>query len=153
MHKTSTSHPRFDTRVLERLEQSIASIKALYHKKLIEVCVFGSHAKGTSKRFSSLDLLVVVQESDQRFLRRNAQLHKILDEDNPIPQIDPLVYTHDELIEMIHKKESFILSMLRESILVWSKDAKVSLSHISNEHYHRSRYSVAIPELKDPEKD
>lgn len=151
MHRSSTNNPKFDKRILERLEQSITSTKALYKKDLIEICIFGSYARGKQKRFSTIDMFVILESSDIRFLKRNTQLERILNEEDRIPQIDPLVYTHDEIIELIHKKESFIISMLKESIVIWHKQGPIKLDSLKKDTIIHSRFSTTVPELKEAE--
>jgi predicted nucleotidyltransferase len=151
MHKTSGNNPKFDKRVLERLEQSVRSIKAVYKEDLLEICVFGSYSKGKEHRYSSIDILVIIEETKQRFLHRNAELEKILNEDDRVPQIDPLVYTDEEIIEMIHKRESFVISMVSESIVIWHKAGQIDLAGINTPNIIRSKYSNATPELKELE--
>lgn len=151
MHKESRNHPKFDQRAVERIEQSLMSIKALFGKNLSEVCVFGSYAKGSFRKFSSIDMLIIINGSNERFLRRNAAVQRLLNEEDQIPQIDPLVYTEEEIMDLIEKKESFILSVLKEAIVVWNEFDRINISKITNEHKVSSRYRDNAPELEEVE--
>ncbi len=149
MHTAGTNNPKFDQRVAERLEQALVSIKASFTKNLIEVFVFGSYAKGNARKFSSIDVLVVIKESHDRFTQRNANLHRLLNEYDLLPMIDPLVYTESELLDLIEKKESFIDSILGESFVVWSDDRHIFINQISDENRVVSRYEKDAPKLSE----
>jgi predicted nucleotidyltransferase len=150
MHKTSTNNIKLNQRVIKRLEQSIASVRALFDGNLIEVCIFGSFAKGDPRKFSSIDMLVVLEETKDRFLKRNADMQRLLNEDEEGPMIDPLVYTEQELLDLIKKKESFIISVLKESIVIWSNLEHINLESLEDaDNQMHSRYQSAIPDLEE----
>jgi predicted nucleotidyltransferase len=150
MHKTSRNNLKLNQRITKRLEQSIASVIALYDGQLIEVSMFGSFANGVARKFSSIDMLVILRSSDDRFLKRNADMQRLMNEDEEGPMIDPLVYTEAELLELIKKKESFIISILKESIVIWNDLEKINVTELEDEdNQMRSRYQSAIPDLDE----
>lgn len=150
MYKTSRTNFKLNQRVVKRLEQGIASIHAYHDGNLSEISIFGSYANGDPRKFSSIDLLIVLKESEERFIRRNATMQRLLNEDDETPAIDPLVYTEQEILELIKKKESFIISVLKESIVVWNEFGTIDLSaeSASSDQPH-SRYQSAIPNLEE----
>ncbi len=150
MHKTSTNNIKLNKRIIERLEQSLSGIHAIYDGNLIEICVFGSYAKGDPRKFSAIDLLIILKTSDDRFITRNAAMQRLLNAEDFEPSIDPLVYTEKELLELIKKKESFIISVLKESIVVWNDFEKINVSTLDDpKNTMPSRYQSAIPDLQE----
>jgi len=149
MHKPSTNDPKFNPTIIARLEQSILIIKSLYGNNLIEIDVFGSYAHGGAGQFSSIDLLIVIEESSQRFIKRIADVQRALNENSSIPQIDPLVYTENELLELMRKKESYVDSALKEAIVVWNGVDDINLKEISLHSEIKSRYCSKTPNLEE----
>ncbi len=149
MYKSSTNNFKFDQRASQRLKQCIVIIRALYQEDVKEISVFGSYSKGSHKKYSTLDLLIVVSESSKRFIERNIEIQKLLNEGDILPIIDPLVYTEAELEELKNKKESYILSVLKEAIVIWNDKETINLKHLNSKNTICSRYSIAIPKLKE----
>ena len=150
MQKTSRNNIKLNQRIVKRIEQSMSSIHAMYDGNLVEINIFGSFAKGGPSRFSSIDMLVILHDSDERFLKRNADIQRLLNEDDLMPMIDPLVYTEAELLELIKKKESFIISVLKESIVVWNNFEPIDIEKLTEEkNVMHSRYQSAIPDLEE----
>ena len=147
MHSTSTKHIELSERVIERLEQAIMTIKASCGERLMEISLFGGYALGEYHQFSSVDLIVVVTESDIKFLKRKADLERMLNEDDQMPLIDPLVYTEDEILDLINKKESFIVSVLNEAIVVWNGFNEIDLKDLHTPKDLPSRYKASLPKL------
>ncbi|MFW5720508.1 MAG: nucleotidyltransferase domain-containing protein [Candidatus Dojkabacteria bacterium] len=149
MYKKVTNNHKFDKRIVKRLILAVKSIHALYGDLLIEISVFGSYAKGSQKRYSSVDLLVVVTESDERFVKRNADVQKLLNENDEIPLIDPLIYKEEEILDLIHEKESFIVSALKETFVVWNNFNEINLEEVKDSNRIPSRYLASIPNLEE----
>lgn len=148
MFKSSSNNLRLNHSIIKRLEESLISIQTLYSDCLIEVSVFGSYSKGTAHKYSSVDILVIVECSDERFVKRNANLQRILNESDEMPMVDPLVYTEEEIMELIKKKESFIDSMLSETIVVWNNFNEIDLNNLTLSNSIPSRYLSASPKLE-----
>jgi predicted nucleotidyltransferase len=151
MYKTSLSGSKFDKRVIKRLEQSVHAIHALYDGNLIEIDVFGSYSKGSSKKYSSIDLLVIIGESEDRFVKRNATLQRLLNEGDQIPLIDPLVYTQDEMVDLLKKRESFLISAIKESMVIWNGFNEILLSELKDSNALPSRFMPTAPHLGEIE--
>lgn len=148
MHTTGQNHIKLDQRALERLDQAIKIVKAWADGHVIEICIFGSYAKGEQRKYSSIDLLIVLDESNERFIHRKANLERILNEDDIFPLVDPLVYTESEVLELINKKESFMDSVLNECIVFWNPGYNVDLDTLSPENAFPSKYRGASPQLE-----
>ena len=151
MYKTSTSGFKFDKRVVRRLDQAVHAIHALYGDNLIEISVFGSYAKGNSKRYSSIDMLVIIGQTEDRFVKRNASLQRLLNEGDQIPLIDPLVYTQNEMVDLLQKKESFLISAIKESIVIWNDFNEIVISELTNGNAIPSRFMPTAPHLGEIE--
>ena len=68
MYKPSSSSNKFDKRIVKRIEQAVHAIHALYGNDLLEIDLFGSYSKGSAKKYSSLDILVVLDKCSDRFV-------------------------------------------------------------------------------------
>lgn len=149
MSETSKNNLQLSERVIERLTQAISTIKARYSDRLIELCLYGSYAKGTESKYSSIDIIVIVAGCDLRFIQRKAELERMLNEDSNIPLIDPLVYTESEVLDLIQKQESFIASAFKEAVVLWNGFNEIDLNNLSKMNIIKSRYSVSLPKLEE----
>jgi len=149
MYKRSTNNIKFDNRIITRLEQALHSIRALYDGSLIEVCLFGSYAKGHAKHYSSIDLLIILDQSEIRFLKRNVELQRLLNEDDKLPLVEPLIYTQDEILELLKKKESFIVSVIKESVVLMNDFNDINLNELTDANAIPSRYINSLPPLEE----
>lgn len=77
---------------------------------------FGSLARGEASRHSDLDL-IVVQETDKRFLDRYDGLLREIGQAVPGRAVDLLVYTPQELAQMMDRP--FIATALREGRVLY----------------------------------
>jgi predicted nucleotidyltransferase len=98
-------------------EEIIASLIA---RRPLRVIVFGSWARGRADVYSDLDV-VVVEETDKRFLRR-------LDDWDFVPQMgcDVLVYTPEEFASMQARGNAFIQNIVREGITVYARPERMA---------------------------
>lgn len=152
MYKPSQKNIELSQKVIKRLKEAIDFIKKLYSDNLREIVLFGSYAKGTNKPFSSLDLLIILYQCKDRFINRKTNLEKALNSHDikNFPLIDALIYTEDEILDLIDQKESFIVSALSEGIVIWSnKKEQIDLESQSDLMYHKSRYYKYLPKLDD----
>lgn len=153
MRSTSKKNININEKIIKRLKEVILLITKIYGNNLIEICLFGSYAKGTQKKFSSLDILIILKENEDRFIDRKRKLEKSLNTENLeyFPLVDALIYTENELIDLINKKESFIISVIKESILLWSKEEKMYkfIDENSKLIYNHSRYLAILPNLDE----
>ena len=148
MHKTGKNNFKLDQRAIERLDLALITIRAWAKESLVEVVLFGSYAKGREHEYSSIDLLIVIKSSAQRFIERKIELERLLNEDNEMPMIDTLVYTEEEILELINKMESFVISVIDEGILLWNGFNDIDLKSLSNESLIPSRYKGTLPKLE-----
>lgn len=74
------------------------------------VVLFGSHARGDAAPSSDIDLLVV-KRTERRFLDRLLDAMEALD---PEVAVDLLVYTPEELEDMLRRGNPFVTRALEE---------------------------------------
>lgn len=148
MHPTGKNNIKFNERIVERLNQAIHTVKAWAGDNLLEISVFGSYSKGEQHKYSSIDLLIIICTSEERFIKRKASIERILNEGDMMPLIDSLVYTEDEILDLINKKESFIDSVINEATVVWNGFNEIELGEITNGNKIPSRYLNARPKLE-----
>jgi predicted nucleotidyltransferase len=147
MYQTSQNNIKLSPGEISRLELALTAIKAWAGDKLIEVCLFGSFAKGRQHQFSSLDLLVIVSDSTLRFVDRKVELERLLNQSDEMPQIDALVYTEDEILELIEKMESFVISVIDEAFVVWNDFNEFDFENLKHSNVVPSRYKSSLPKL------
>jgi len=99
---------------LEQISVGLTPILKKYH--ILRAVVFGSLARGESTRRSDLDLMVV-QDTDKRFLDRyDGMLSDITDAVRG-RDVDLLIYTPKELESMSDR--AFIKSILNDGIVIY----------------------------------
>lgn len=84
-----------------------------------KIVLFGSHAKGTSRLDSDIDLLVI-KNSNLRRDERDKEIRKSL-RDIKFP-LDIFVYTPQEVAEYAHLKGSFISAIFKEGRVLYERN-------------------------------
>jgi predicted nucleotidyltransferase len=87
---------------------------------VVRIGYFGSYARGHWGVGSDLDLVVVVENSDQAFQRRAATWDMI---GLPVPT-DLLVYTEEEWRQLLGQQGRFSLTVMKETVWVYIKESK-----------------------------
>ncbi len=80
-----------------------------------KIILFGSAARGDTDEYSDIDL-IVVKETDQRFVQRLVDVTSFLPLDL---SIDVFVYTPQELQTMIQAGNPFIEQALKDGIVLY----------------------------------
>lgn len=80
------------------------------------VVLFGSAARGDMAEGSDIDL-IIVKETDRRFLDRLADVFELLD----IAPVDALVYTQAELDRLVAEGNDFITTALDEGVVIYER--------------------------------
>ena len=99
---------------LDRLSARLRPILAKHG--VLRAIVFGSWARGEASRRSDLDL-IVVQETDKRFLDRYDPLLREIAQAVPGRDVDLLIYTPQELVQVADRP--FIARALREGRTIY----------------------------------
>jgi len=89
--------------------------------RVLRAIVFGSLARGEESRHSDLDLLVI-QETNERFLDRYDGLLSEIVRAVPGRDVDLLVYTPGELSQMA--QQPLVATILREGRTIYESEQK-----------------------------
>jgi predicted nucleotidyltransferase len=82
------------------------------------IVLFGSHARGTARPDSDLDLLVVEPSSEPRYRRAPKYLRALV---GVFPAKDVVVWTPDEIAAWQNVPHAFITSALREGRTLYER--------------------------------
>lgn len=85
-----------------------------------KIILFGSHARGTAKKDSDLDLVVIKKTRDP-FLKRMREVGKILGQTRIIQSADVIVYTPEEFKNLSKRWNPFFHRILKEGKIVYGK--------------------------------
>lgn len=102
---------------LERIAERLRPI--FEQHRVRRATVFGSLARGESSRRSDLDLIVVM-DTDARFLDRYDALLAPIARALPERAVDLLIYTPEELARIAHRR--FIAAALREGKTIYERE-------------------------------
>ena len=92
--------------------------KVMHHRKdIIGIGIFGSYAHGNWGVGSDLDLVIILEHSDEAFERRASKWDIT---DLPVPT-DLLVYTRYEW-EHLDRQKRFTQTLLKETVWVYNKE-------------------------------
>ncbi len=101
----------------DSLETLASQLQPIFEKhRILRAIVFGSLARGEASRHSDLDL-IVVQETDKRFLDRYDDLLREITQAAPGRDVDLLIYTPQELDQM--EDRPFIAAALKEGKVIY----------------------------------
>jgi len=110
--------------VLKLLEELLK----IFNDKLISVVVFGSVARGTPRRDSDLDLLIIAEDLPRHRLRRTEIYLKAEEKLDPLLEklmkqgyvisISPIIKTREEAMNI----SPLYLDMVEDAIIVYDKD-------------------------------
>lgn len=98
-----------------QLHAVVEALKARYHPE--RVILFGSHAWGTPREDSDVDLLIV-KETDARPFDRCYEVRKLIRREKRGMPVDILVYTPAELEERLAVGDPFIGLILRRGVVL-----------------------------------
>ena len=101
---------------IEHIEQVVREVGV--ELRLQRVILFGSCARSTHTEHSDIDLIVVL-ETDERFVERPAKILNLLYERIRGWAIDVLVYTPAEYDRMMLEGNLFLLRSVREGRTVY----------------------------------
>ena len=120
MHNESNTSLKNNSILIDRLSNIIPNIVDAFDPS--EILIYGSYARGDNTEYSDIDIIIVA-ETSLRFQDRSIRAMNIIDQKDGDIAINPLVYTSDEFKEMLETKESFLVSAMSESVLIWKREA------------------------------
>ena len=80
--------------------------------------VFGSYARGQADEYSDLDLIIVA-DTDRPFFKRHTEYSAIYEVWRK--GLDMLIYTPDELSQMVSEHNRFVESALAEGLVIYER--------------------------------
>lgn len=95
----------------------LALLIADYHP--VKVILFGSHAQGTEDADSDIDLLII-KETDERFIDRWCTVGDILAGSHPSIPVDTIVLTPKEVSSRVSIGDQFIIDILENGKLLYA---------------------------------
>ena len=106
----------------DALAKLASQLQPIFKRRcILRAIVFGSLARGEASRHSDLDL-IVVQETDKRFLDRYDDLLREIVQAVPGCDVDLLIYTPQELARMADRP--FIATALKEGKVIYESEQK-----------------------------
>ena len=108
-----------NARTVDEAVRRWAEKVAQQRQDVIRIGYFGSYARGDWGVGSDLDLVIVVENSDQPFERRPAKWDVM---ELPVPA-DVLVYTKEEW-QSLSQRGRFYQTVMREAIWVYGRESK-----------------------------
>ncbi len=83
-----------------------------------KIILFGSYAYGKPKRDSDIDLLII-KKTNARHIDRSTKVREILQEENRLIAIEPLVYTPEEINQRLKIEDDFIKNIMNEGKVLY----------------------------------
>jgi predicted nucleotidyltransferase len=108
----------------QQIQTVVERIARFYKPAPEKIIVFGSYAADTANEQSDLDLLVVVNESNQPRSKRAKDVRKLLWGLVNIPK-DILVYTQPEIDEWQQVQEAFITTVINTGKVVYENKSRI----------------------------
>jgi len=108
-----------DAQVVEQAVRLWANRVARQREEVRCIGYFGSYARGDWSVGSDLDLVIVVDETDQPFEKRSAEWDVL---ELPVPA-DVLVYTRKEW-EALPQEGRFYQTLMREAVWVYGSNCR-----------------------------
>ena len=111
--ETMNSHHTIE----EATQRLIDRLRNEYHP--LKVILFGSHARGSASTGSDIDLLIV-KETQERFIDRWVRVRGILSDSSRTFAIETLVLTPGEIDERVRRGDQFIAEILEHGRLLYA---------------------------------
>ena len=105
---------------MNTLDSLVSRLRPVFERHhVLKAIVFGSVARGDSSRRSDLDL-IVVQQTEKRFLDRYDDLFREIALAAPERDVDLLIYTPEELAQMLDRP--FVARALQEGKIIYEPE-------------------------------
>jgi uncharacterized protein len=101
-------------RAMDKIRKILECLKRYEPEKVI---IFGSSARGDADEQSDVDV-VIIKQTDKRFLDRLLEVAKLLD--NDLGKVDVFVYTREEFEDMQRRENPFIGKVVTEGRTIYS---------------------------------
>lgn len=102
---------------VKKVIKTISSkIQEQYRPK--KIILFGSYAWGKPNRHSDIDLFII-KETKARHIDRSVEIRRILDEENGMFALDPIVYTPKETRRRLRMGDPFIKKIMTKGEVLY----------------------------------
>jgi predicted nucleotidyltransferase len=99
---------------MDKVQKIVECLKNYQPERVI---IFGSCARGDADEQSDVDV-VVIKQTDKRFLDRLLEVARFLD--NDLGKVDVFVYTREEFEDMRRQENPFITKVVAEGRVIYS---------------------------------
>lgn len=100
----------------EIIKMMVQKIRKYYHPE--KIILFGSYAWGNPDKHSDIDLFII-KETKDRHIDRSVKVRDILDEENGLFALDPIVYTPRETKVRLKLGDPFIGKIVKEGAVLY----------------------------------
>ncbi|MFH0771304.1 MAG: nucleotidyltransferase domain-containing protein [Candidatus Omnitrophota bacterium] len=83
-----------------------------------KIILFGSYAWGRPNKHSDIDLFII-KKTNKRHIDRSVKIREILDEENGMFALDPIVYTPGETKKRLKMGDDFIKKIITQGELLY----------------------------------
>ena len=98
------------------ISRIVNKIKKEYNPE--KIILFGSYAWGNPTKDSDIDLFII-KDTDEKPRDRQVGVREILDEENALFALEPLIYTPDEIKNRLKMGDDFIKKILNKGVVVY----------------------------------
>ncbi|MFI5344076.1 MAG: nucleotidyltransferase domain-containing protein [Chlamydiales bacterium] len=103
---------------IDKIIKTMLSLLVAQYEPM-KVILFGSHVKGHPDKDSDIDLLII-KETEERFLDRWCTVGSILAGSHPSIPVDTLVLTPEEINKRLSIGDQFIIDILNNGKLIYA---------------------------------
>lgn len=82
------------------------------------IILFGSFAYGNPTKDSDIDLLII-KRTKARHIDRAVKIREIIEEENRLVAIEPLVYTPQEVEKRLKMEDDFVRTIIRKGVILY----------------------------------
>lgn len=107
------------TDVSRLIQEIVEALRTQYAPE--KVILFGSHAEGTARPGSDIDLLII-RDTDERFIDRCFTVRRILTDPKRTTPLEVLVLTPCEVCERLEGGDQFVADVLHKGKVVYEAD-------------------------------
>lgn len=103
-------------KIKEIIQKISEKIQREYHPE--KIILFGSYAWGRPDKSSDIDLFII-KKTKERHIDRAVKIREILDEENAVFALDPIVYTPQETQQRIKMGDGFIKKITTQGVVLY----------------------------------
>ncbi|ODS36622.1 hypothetical protein BEH94_11570 [Candidatus Altiarchaeales archaeon WOR_SM1_SCG] len=107
--KNKPGHKQIIQRIVEKIKNNYNPEK---------IILFGSYAWGNPTKDSDIDLFIV-KDTDEKPGDRQISVREILDEENALFALEPLIYTPEETEKRLKLGDGFIKKIFDKGVVVY----------------------------------